>query len=89
MIFTRNLKSIRLNHLTVNKQLQRDKENLIILINLFLIKGIQCQLIYPATDKHIKKYTFQEMFIIEESYENYLNLTKKVIEKESFSLQVI
>ena len=28
------------------------------------------------------------MFFIDESYENYLNLTKKVIEKESFSLQV-
>jgi hypothetical protein len=49
---------------------------------------VEVQLIYPATEAHIKKYSMQELFILNESYEDWQNITSKFIKESSFSLQV-
>lgn len=43
--------------------------------------------IYPATEKHFKKYQFQPVHMINESAELYTTVTRKCIEEEQFSLQ--
>ena len=45
-------------------------------------------LIYPATDKHIAKYSAQEMFVIEETPEDYEKVTLPYIELSHFSIEV-
>ena len=45
-------------------------------------------MVYPATQKHIEKYSAQEMFIIEETPEDYQNITLPYLESEQFSIQV-
>lgn len=58
--------------------------------NLFPIckdNGIKTTLIYPATEKHIAKYSAHEMFMIEETAENYNEITKPHLMSEKFSIQ--
>lgn len=43
--------------------------------------------IYPATQKHIEKYSGQESFLIEETPEIYQQITLPYIENEQFSLE--
>ncbi len=42
--------------------------------------NVEVQLIYPATDAHIVKYTAQEMFRIDETYDDYVKLTLPSLE---------
>ena len=49
---------------------------------------MKTSLVYPATQKHIDKYSAQEMFIAEETPEDYKNITLPFIESEQFSIQV-
>ena len=49
---------------------------------------MKTSLVYPATQKHIDKYSAQEMFIAEETPEDYKNITLPFIEFEQFSIQV-
>ncbi len=49
---------------------------------------MEVQLIYPATEQHIQKYSSQEFFFLNETYEDYLNITSKYIKNTQFSLQV-
>ena len=49
---------------------------------------MKTSLVYPATQKHIDKYSTQEMFIVEETPEDYKNITLPFIESEQFSIQV-
>lgn len=42
--------------------------------------------IYPATQKHIEKYSSQDIFLVEETPEMYEKITLPFIEKEQFSL---
>ena len=46
------------------------------------------QVIKPATEKHILKYTHQKPFLIYETSHNYENITKPYLDKQSFSIQV-
>lgn len=51
------------------------------------LNTVQGTLIYPATDAQISKYTFQEQFIVDESYEDWVNLTEPYIKKSAFNYQ--
>ncbi|KAJ1149549.1 hypothetical protein NDU88_002356 [Pleurodeles waltl] len=51
------------------------------------LNEIKTTLIFPATEKHIKKYLRQEVFLIQETGEDYRNITLPFIESQSFSLQ--
>lgn len=50
--------------------------------------GIKTTMICPATEKHVKKYLRQEMFLIEETEEDYQSITLPYITSQSFSVQV-
>ena len=44
--------------------------------------------VYPASEKHIKKYGAQKLMLVVETPEQYLKITKPYAEKLSFSLDV-
>lgn len=52
------------------------------------ISAIKTSLIYPATERHIAKYSSQETFLIEESAEDYKNITLPFLESEQFTIEV-
>lgn len=56
--------------------------------NFRFILAVKTTIIYPATEKHIEKYSVQNIYIIEETYEIYKNITLPHIEGEQFDLQV-
>ncbi|PNF42750.1 hypothetical protein B7P43_G13611 [Cryptotermes secundus] len=49
--------------------------------------GIKTTVIYPATEKHIRKYQSQDIHLIEETPELYESVTLPHLQKEKFSLQ--
>ncbi|XP_013184714.1 m7GpppX diphosphatase [Amyelois transitella] len=51
------------------------------------VNGVKTTIIYPATEKHIVKYSQQEVHIVVETPELYEKLTLPHIEKEQFNLQ--
>lgn len=51
------------------------------------LNEVKTTLIFPATEKHIKKFQRQEVFLIQETGEDYKNITLPFIESQSFSLQ--
>ncbi|XP_022828617.1 m7GpppX diphosphatase [Spodoptera litura] len=51
------------------------------------INGIKTSIIYPATEKHIAKFSQQERHIVLETPELYQKLTLPHLEKEQFNLQ--
>ncbi|XP_075221692.1 decapping enzyme, scavenger isoform X2 [Lycorma delicatula] len=51
------------------------------------LNGIKISTIYPATQKHIKKYESQPMHIIDETSNLYINVTLPYITSESFNLK--
>lgn len=53
------------------------------------IPGVKTTIIYPATEKHIAKFSQQQTHIVLETPELYLNLTLPYIQKEQFNLQVM
>lgn len=53
------------------------------------ISGVKANIIYPATEKHIAKFSQQVIHIVQETPELYKTLTLPHIEKEQFTLQVI
>lgn len=48
--------------------------------------NVQVQLIYPATDAHIAKYSQAEFYFLLESYEDWKNITAPFIRSKSFDL---
>lgn len=48
--------------------------------------SVQVQLIHPATEAHIKKYTLAESYFLQETYDDWLNVTSEHIKKKSFDL---
>ncbi|XP_063055592.1 m7GpppX diphosphatase [Engraulis encrasicolus] len=48
---------------------------------------IKSTVIFPATQKHVKKYQAQEVFLVEETEEDYRSITLPYIESQSFSVQ--
>ncbi|XP_059045851.1 m7GpppX diphosphatase [Achroia grisella] len=51
------------------------------------LNGVKTTIIYPATEKHIVKYSQQEVHIVLETPELYEKLTLPFIKKEQFNLQ--
>ncbi|XP_076875402.1 m7GpppX diphosphatase [Brachyhypopomus gauderio] len=51
------------------------------------LNEIKTTVICPATEKHVKKYLHQEIFLIEESGDDYRNITLPYISSQSFSVQ--
>ncbi|KAK6173523.1 hypothetical protein SNE40_016956 [Patella caerulea] len=49
--------------------------------------GYKTTMIYPATEKHIAKYSEQDVFVVHETKELYSMVTKPSLEQSSFSLQ--
>uniref|UniRef100_A0A1B0CK30 m7GpppX diphosphatase n=1 Tax=Lutzomyia longipalpis TaxID=7200 RepID=A0A1B0CK30_LUTLO len=49
--------------------------------------SVKTTVIYPATQKHIDKYSKQEVHIVQETQELYQEVTLKHIEREQFSLE--
>lgn len=54
--------------------------------SLIFVLELKVSMIYPATQKHIDKYTQQSVFMIDETPETYQNVTLPLLEKEQFSL---
>jgi m7GpppX diphosphatase len=50
--------------------------------------GFKTTVIYPATEKHIRKYEAQNIHLIEETPELYECVTLPYLEKERFSVKV-
>ena len=44
--------------------------------------------IHPATEKHILKFTSQNIFMVDETAEDYQNITLPYLEKQQFSINV-
>nr|DBA16621.1 TPA: hypothetical protein GDO54_003999 [Pyxicephalus adspersus] len=51
------------------------------------LNEVKATVIRPATEKHIKKYLRQEVYLIQESGEDYKNITLPFIQAQSFSIQ--
>ncbi|MGH0142613.1 UNVERIFIED_CONTAM: hypothetical protein FKN15_033024 [Acipenser sinensis] len=51
------------------------------------LNDIKATVVCPATEKHIKKYQSQELFLIQESGEDYRSITLPYIQEQSFSVQ--
>lgn len=47
---------------------------------------ITTQVIHPATEKHLMKYSHQNVYLLHESAEDYKNITLPYIQKQQFSL---
>ena len=46
-------------------------------------------IICPCTEKHVRKFTKQELYIIRETPEDYQTITKPFIQRHQFDLKVI
>ncbi|XP_024943375.1 m7GpppX diphosphatase isoform X2 [Cephus cinctus] len=51
--------------------------------------GLKATIIHPATPKHIKKFEEHKFYLVDETPEDYYNITLPYFEKQSFSLQWI
>lgn len=51
------------------------------------LNQIKTTVVCPATEKHVKKYLHQEIFLVEESGEDYRTITLPYISNQSFSVQ--
>lgn len=47
---------------------------------------MKATIVYPATDKHINKYLDQDLFVVRETFEDYVKITLPFLEKEQFSV---
>lgn len=54
----------------------------------FGFTGVKTTIIYPATDKHIEKYSSQEIHILQETPELYQSITLPYLKKDPYSLEV-
>ena len=50
--------------------------------------GLRVMSVYPATDAHIRKYSYQPLRMLLESPEDYCRITKPFVEKQAFRLEV-
>lgn len=57
--------------------------------NIFhFILAVKTTIIHPATEKHIEKYSVQNIYLIYETPDIYNSITLPHIEGEQFDLQV-
>jgi len=52
------------------------------------LNTITTNTIHPATEKHILKFTSQNIFLVDETAEDYQNITLPYLEKQQFSINV-
>lgn len=52
------------------------------------ILAVKTTIIHPATEKHIEKYSVQNVYMIDETPEIYKSITLPHIQGEQFDLQV-
>lgn len=57
-------------------------------ICICILAGIKTTIIYPATEKHIEKFTPKPCCIVDETYELYKTATLPSIKSSNFSLKV-
>jgi m7GpppX diphosphatase len=57
-----------------------------LLTNCLFLVELKVSIIYPATEKHILKFTVQELHMIDETPEIYEKVTLPYLEKEQFTL---
>ncbi|XP_067910354.1 m7GpppX diphosphatase [Heterodontus francisci] len=50
---------------------------------------IKTTVVYPATEKHIKKYLKQEMYLIHETADDYKTISIPYLESQTFSIQFL
>ncbi|XP_033121717.1 m7GpppX diphosphatase-like [Anneissia japonica] len=51
------------------------------------LNGVKTTVIYPATERHILKYTAQNINLISETYDDYVNITLPYLKSRQFSVQ--
>ncbi|XP_028931606.1 m7GpppX diphosphatase [Ornithorhynchus anatinus] len=51
------------------------------------LSGVKATVVFPATAKHLQKYGCQELHMVEESGEDYTNITLPYLEAQSLSIQ--
>ncbi|XP_061644408.1 m7GpppX diphosphatase [Phyllopteryx taeniolatus] len=51
------------------------------------LNELKATVVFPATEKHVKKYQRQESFLVEETADDYQSITLPFIQKQSFSVQ--
>lgn len=73
---------------TLNKEFVNDIYGCFTLLAKPHVNTIKTTIIYPATAKHIVKYTNQNLFIIQETPEQYRQITEPYLTKGQFSLDV-
>lgn len=73
---------------TLNKEFHNDIYGNFTLLAKPQANTIKTTIIYPATPKHIVKYTNQNLFIIQETAEQYREITEPYLTKSQFSLDV-
>ncbi|ELT96554.1 hypothetical protein CAPTEDRAFT_162417 [Capitella teleta] len=72
---------------TFKVNIQNDIYNTLDLYPSALLNGIKTTLIYPATEKHIAKYTAQDMHLITETAQDYESITLPYLNREQFNIQ--
>ncbi|KAL7981511.1 hypothetical protein Chor_002407, partial [Crotalus horridus] len=55
---------------------------------LLTIPEIKTTVVYPATEKHLQKYLSRSVYLIQETGEDYKNITLPFIESQSISIQL-
>ncbi|XP_043936747.1 m7GpppX diphosphatase [Protopterus annectens] len=75
------------NHTELRLQMQNDIYSTYHLYPPPHLSEIKATVVYPATEKHIRKYLWQELYLIHESGDDYRNITLPYIESQSFSIQ--
>ncbi|XP_036601560.1 m7GpppX diphosphatase isoform X1 [Trichosurus vulpecula] len=59
--------------------------------NLFpprLLSDIKTTVVYPATEKHLKKYLRQDLYLVRETGDDYKNITLPYLDSQSLSIQL-
>lgn len=52
------------------------------------LNSITTSTIHPATQKHIMKFTSQNIYLLNETADDYLNITLPFLQKQQFSIDV-
>lgn len=76
-----------LNDATLNKEFINDIYANFTLLAKPEVNRVKTTLIYPATEKHIQKYSIQNVFIVQETSELFKEITEPYLSAGQFSLE--
>lgn len=51
------------------------------------LNELKTTVIYPATEKHIRKYTYQQLYLVTETWQDYQQITLPYLNEQRFSIQ--